>query len=173
MELFVFYSTVVFVVIVMIFVVWLVLIPHLFGAPFLRSGKKTRKVMFELAQVKPGELIADLGSGDGVFLIEAAHLGARAIGYEINPFLVAKSRLAIRQHKLEHLASVKKQNLWSADLSQVDVVMVFGIMHIMPQLYKKLQRELKPGARVISNTFTFPKWKPVREKENVRLYVKE
>lgn len=168
-----FYGTIILIVLVVFFVIRLVLIPQIFGAPFLRSSKKTRAIMFELADIKEDELVIDLGSGDGVILIEAAEKGARAIGYEINPFLVSRSRIAIKTNKLEDKVTVFKKSFWSADLSQADVIMLFGISHIMPQLYKKLQRELKPGARVISNTFTFPKWQPEKVSDNVKLYRKK
>ena len=114
----------------------------------------------------------DLGSGDGTLVMEAAKRGAVVTGYEINIFLVWKSRVKIRRKNIRN-ANIKHKSLWKADVSQADVILLFGIPHMMARLENKLMRELPKGARVVSFTFAFPNWQPVKEKDNVRLYVKE
>lgn len=171
MSNFIAYILLAFVVLVNILLVYLIIIPHILGAPFLRTKKSARQKMFEFADIKPGERIVDLGSGDGVFLFEAARRGAVAVGYEINPFLVTQTKTAAKSLGLSDKIEVYKQNFWQVDLSGFDVVFLFGISHIMSKLEKKLRAELKPGARVISYTFKFPKWQPVKEQDNVSLYI--
>lgn len=150
----------------------MLLIPMLVGAPFLRSDTATRKVMLACANITEGELVIDLGSGDGILVVESAKRGARAIGYEINPLLVARSKQLIKKSGLLD-ASIRQKSLWDADVSQADVILLFGISHIMPRLEKKLRAELKSGARVVSQTFFFPHWEPTRTEGRVRLYVQE
>jgi len=70
--------------------------------------------MLKLGQVSSKDTLIDLGSGDGRILIAAACLGAKAVGYEINPFLVWKSRRLIRQARLEKLAKVYWKSFWQA-----------------------------------------------------------
>lgn len=127
--------------------------------------------MLNLAAIKAGSQVVDLGSGDGILLIEAAKLGAQATGYEINPFLVAKSQISAKNQGLEDKVKIYKQSFWGADLSQFDIVLLFGITHIMPKLEKKLRHELKPGAIVVSYTFKFPHWPAEKVENNVYLYI--
>jgi len=148
------------------------LVPMLLGAPFVRTRKGGRKAMFELARIKTGELVVDLGSGDGQLLIEAAQKGAKCIGYEINPWLVYVSRSRVKKLGLQDKIKIIKKSLWRADVSQADVILLFGIVHIMPRLEKKLQAELRSGARVVSFTFSFPHWVAKNSRENVKLYLK-
>ncbi len=129
-----------------------------YGAPFLVSFQETVAQIITAAEIRPGEKLADLGSGDGRILIAAAKAGAEAHGYEINPILVFWSRLRIRKAGLSDRAKVHWKNFWFADLSGFDIVVVFGVTQIMPRLEKKLQKEFRSGARVISNIFQFPIW---------------
>lgn len=140
------------------------------GAPFLPTGKNFVAKMVTVAQVQPGDTFIDLGSGDGRVVLAAAKQGARAIGYEINPFLVWIARLRIRTNGLRDRAEIRWQSLWSADLRAANVVSIFGISGMMPRLEHKLDKELPEGARVVSYVFSLPTWKPVHHEEGVRLY---
>jgi cyclopropane fatty-acyl-phospholipid synthase-like methyltransferase len=141
------------------------------GAPFLPTTQAKVEQMILAAKILPGERLADIGSGDGRILIAAAKAGAIAHGYEINPFLIWWSRIKIRQAGLSDRAFVHWKNFWLQDLSEYDIITVFGITNIMPDLEKKLQKELQPGARVICNIFPFPNW-PRSENKEVYLYKK-
>ena len=87
--------------------------------------------------------------------------GALASGFENNPLLVWWARYKIRKAGLSDQANIFWKSYWQTDLSSYDVVVVFGITHIMARLESKLQAELRPGSLVISNIFRFPNWKPV------------
>ncbi|HEX9503161.1 MAG TPA: 50S ribosomal protein L11 methyltransferase [Patescibacteria group bacterium] len=128
------------------------------GAPFVPTDKLTLERMIMLAEIKPGEKLADLGSGDGRIIIAAAKAGAIAYGFEINPLLVLWSRYKIKKAGLADRAFVHWKSFWRVDFTPFDVVMLFGITGIMARLGQKLKAELKPGSRVISNIFKFPNW---------------
>ena len=129
--------------------------------------------MIELAKIKKGEKVYDLGSGDGRLVIMAAKKGARAIGFEINPFLVLISWVRILLAGVRKNAKIKWRNFWGQDISDADVVLLYLITQYMERMEKKLKAELKPGARVVSYTFKFPTWQhSFYDKENT-LYVYE
>ena len=142
------------------------------GAIFLPTYSRSVETMIRLAAVRPGIRAVDLGSGDGRIVIALAKAGARADGYEINPLLALWSRIKIKRAGLSSQAQIYTQNFWQADLSNYDVVMVFGMTHIMEKLEQKLQTELKPDAVVVSNIFQFPGWQKVRSENGVFVYKK-
>jgi 2-polyprenyl-3-methyl-5-hydroxy-6-metoxy-1,4-benzoquinol methylase len=128
------------------------------GAPFVPTHQRRVARMVELSGILPGQKSADLGSGDGRIVIAMARAGATAQGYEINPFLVWWSRWKIRRSGLQDQAFIHFGSFWGKNLSEFDVVTLFGTTHIMKGLERKLKKELKPGARVISYVFAFPTW---------------
>lgn len=141
------------------------------GAPYVPSGRKTIERMLDLATLKAGERMLDIGSGDGRIVIAAARRGTAAHGVELNPWLVWWSRLQARMWGLSSKAAFTCGNLWSFDTSDFDVVTVYGLSPIMRRLGEKLSRELKPGARVVSHGFRFPDWQAVQEVDGVYLYI--
>lgn len=140
------------------------------GGPFVPSSKHSVKAMVKLARIKKGQTIYDVGSGDGRVLFEAAKSGAKAIGIEINPYLVHYTN--IRAFLSPYRGSITAQwsNLWKADLRDADVVFVYLIPWKMDILAQKLKKELKPGSLVISNSFIFPGWTVVREDKAHHVY---
>jgi hypothetical protein len=142
------------------------------GAPFVITPKSKRDVILAFAEIHEGDVSVDIGSGNGNIVMSMAKAGAKAYGYEINLLLVMWSRLVILCRGLRGKAFIHWGNLWRADFSSYSVVTVYGISHIMSDLEKKLDAELQPGTRVISNTFRFPNWVPVKEKDGVILYIK-
>jgi cyclopropane fatty-acyl-phospholipid synthase-like methyltransferase len=144
----------------------------LFGAPFQPSSNKALRNMIELSNVKKGEKIADLGSGDGKIVIEFAKLGSEAHGFEINPILVWISRMRIKRLKLQDTAFIHQKNFFKQDFSGFDIITSFQFIHFMPELEDKLKKELKKEARVISNTWKFPNWKYKKRLGDVYLYIK-
>lgn len=140
------------------------------GAPYVPTTTAAADAMIRLANIKKGNTVVDLGSGDGKLLLLAARAGAsQAIGYEINPYLVLLSR--VRALAYRTVIRVSWRNFWRADLSNAGVVFVYLLPWRMETLGKKLRRELAPGALVVSNSFVFPNWRVVRQDEKQHIYV--
>lgn len=140
------------------------------GAPFVPTHGSRVARMVELSGIKPGQKAVDLGSGDGRIVIAMARAGAIAHGYEINPFLVWWSRYKIRREKLSDRAFIHLGSFWGKNLSEFDVVTLFGTTHIMKCLEKKLKKELRPGSRVVSYVFTFPSWEYIQKESAIFVY---
>ncbi len=156
------------------FTIWAVLyvLPFFFGAPYVTSSDHRTEKIIKLLNPKKNEKIVDLGSGNGHLLFEIAKTGAVAYGYEINPVLVWRTRLRARQLGLENKVRVYWKNFWNVNLSKFDAIVFYQITYVMPRLEKKLRKELKPGAKIVSNYFSFPTWKPAKKAEDVLLYIK-
>ncbi len=145
----------------------------LHGAPYANTYMERVEEMMQLSGVKKGERAVDIGSGDGRVVIALARRGAEAHGYEINPLLVLWSRYKIRRAGLSKQAYIHLQDMWRHDYSDFDLIVSCQITYMMGRLEKKLRREMKPGARVVSNYFRFPTWRPAKVKGYVYLYRQE
>jgi len=122
--------------------------------------------MLELAEVKPGELVYDLGCGDGrIIILAATEFGARAIGIEIRKDLVERCREKIRQLGLEDRVRVIHGDMFKIDIGDADVVTLYLLTSVNKMLRPKLEKELKHGARVVSHDFEITGWKPVKIEE--------
>ena len=141
------------------------------GAPFVPTGQEKVFRMLKLAALKKGETLVDLGSGDGRFVLLAAEKGARAIGVELNWVLVLWARLRIWAAGLGDVARIVRSNVLTYDLRGVDVVICYLSPEMNKKLQAKLERELKPGARVLTNTFSFKGWKASARDEKEKLFV--
>ena len=131
------------------------------AAPYVPTKGKDVRRMLELAAVKPGDRVYDLGAGDGRFIIAAALRGAQAVGYEIAllPYLVAWAWIKIRH--LSSRAHIKYRDFFNEDLSAADVIVCFLTPRAMNKLADKFSRELQPGTRIVSYAFSIPGWTPV------------
>jgi len=117
--------------------------------------------MLEAAHIKPGEMVYDLGSGDGRILITAAQkYHARAVGIEIDPDQCEKARLRIQSLGLEDRVKILHASALRVDLSPADVVTMYFLTSTNEKLKPNLEKCLKPGARVVSNQFPIHGWKP-------------
>lgn len=144
-----------------------------FGAPYVPIPKNGLDKMIEFADIKPGQKTVDLGSGDGRIIIALAKAGAIVHGYEINPLLVLWTMRKIKKEGLEGKAFVYLKSFWDVDLSSYDVVTLFGIRKIMGRLREKLDKELKPGAKIISFGFSFSGWQYLKKEQATFLYEKK
>jgi hypothetical protein len=115
--------------------------------------------MLDLAQVTPSDLVMDLGSGDGRTVITAAKRGTRAIGVEYNPDMVALSRRNAKQEGVSELATFMQADLFATDFSKATVVTMFLLPSINMKLGPKIL-EMRPGTRVVSNSFDMGDWRP-------------
>jgi cyclopropane fatty-acyl-phospholipid synthase-like methyltransferase len=132
-------------------------------APYVSSPARVVDRMLELANLKPGETLYDLGSGDGRVLIAAVEkYKVKAVGIEISPKLVARAESNIQKLGLEDQAHVVQGDLLDADLSGADVVTIYLATSLNEKLRPRLEKYLKPGARVISHDYAVPGWKPTR-----------
>src|SRR5450631_4858109 len=117
--------------------------------------------MLEAGHVKPGDMVYDLGSGDGRVVIAAAqHFGARAVGVELMPDLVLKARARILSLGLAERVSIVEGSALRVDLSPADVVTMWFLTNSNDRLRPNLEQHLKIGARVVSNEFPVRGWKP-------------
>lgn len=140
--------------------------------PFVTTSSDKVKTLIELADYQPGEKAVDLGCGDGRVVLELAKAGFTVHGYEIKPELVTRARQRIKAAGLDDRAFVHQQSFWDADLSGYDLIYIYGMKSIMGRLEKKLDEELTPGTKFISNIFRLPHWKVKKESDKLYLCIK-
>lgn len=116
--------------------------------------------MLEMAEVKPGEVLYDLGCGDGRIVVSAAKKGLKATGYDIDPQRVSESKENVRTNNVENLASIEQADIFTLDLSKADVITLYLLPRLNVQLIPQLEK-LKPGARIVSHAFDMEGIKPV------------
>jgi ribosomal protein L11 methylase PrmA len=122
--------------------------------------------MLELAQVKPGDVVYDLGSGDGRIVITAAQrFGARAVGVELDPELVARSRANAQRAGVADRVRFLQQDLFTADLGEATVVTLYLLPDVNLRLRPKLRKELRPGSRIVSHDYDLGDWIPDKTAE--------
>jgi SAM-dependent methyltransferase len=119
--------------------------------------------MLRLAEVKPADVIYDLGSGDGrIVLIAARQFDARGVGIEIEPRLVTESREAARRLKVEDRVEFIQRSFFDVDVSPATVVTLYLGQELNLRLRPKLLRELRRGSRIVSHEFDMGDWAPVK-----------
>ena len=122
------------------------------------------EAMLKLGDVKPGDVLYDLGSGDGRIPITAARqFGIRAVGIDIDPQLIAESQANAKEAGVERLVSFRNEDLFTADIKEASVVTLFLHDSLNEKLRPKLLAELKPGTRIVSHAFRMGDWKPQQE----------
>jgi cyclopropane fatty-acyl-phospholipid synthase-like methyltransferase len=130
-------------------------------APFVQTPLEVAKKMLELAQIKSGESLYDLGCGDGRLIILAAKdIGAKSTGIELREDLVERARTEIKRLNLEDKVKVIHGNFFDVPVTDANVVTLYLTSSANERLRPKLEAELKPGSRVISHDFKVPGWKP-------------
>jgi SAM-dependent methyltransferase len=133
------------------------------SAPDVRTPYPTVRALLELANVTSKDVVYDLGSGDGRIVITAAReLGARGVGVEIDPALVAKSRATARRLGLAERVRFVEQDLFQTDLGEATVVTLYLSADLNRRLRPKLLAELEPGSRIVSHDFDMGDWPPER-----------
>lgn len=141
-----------------------------YGAPFVPMEAEVVEGVMRIAEVKPGEIFYDLGSGDGRLVIAAALRGARACGVEIDPLRALYSRFWIWLLRLGKNARIIRSNFFDVDLSGADIVCLYLLQETNEKIQSKLEKELRPGARIVSVAFTFPGWMPEKIDPNGTVY---
>jgi len=128
--------------------------------PFVPTPQEVVDKMIELAGVKAGDVVYDLGSGDGRIVITAAKKGARAVGFDVDGDLVKESRENIRKAGVEERAEIRQQDILTVDLSGASVVTMYLLPDVNLKLRPNVLSQMKPGSRVVSHAFDMGDWKP-------------
>lgn len=132
--------------------------------PYVPTTERAVEAMLELAKVTKNDVVYDLGCGDGRIVVTAAKkYGARGVGIDINPERIAEARENAKKNGVEHLVKFIEGDLFEADIREATVVTLFLLSSVNLKLRPKLLAELRPGARVVSNTFDMGDWKPDKE----------
>ena len=150
------------------------------GSPLTRAAdapaKKTREPdvifvptplvvvdkMLEMAGVKKGDLVYDLGCGDGRIVVAAAKkYGCQGVGYDIDPQRIKESKARVKKNKVESLVSIRQEDIFTLDLSKANVVTLYLLPELNVRLIPQLEK-LKPGSRIVSHDFDMEGVKPDR-----------
>ncbi len=132
--------------------------------PYVPTTEEAVQAMLKLANVKSTDTVYDLGCGDGRIVVAAAKsFGAHGVGIDINPVRIQEANENARKAGVEKLVRFEENDLFEADIHEATVVTLFLLSDINLKLRPKLLRDLKPGTRVVSNTFTMGDWKPEKE----------
>jgi SAM-dependent methyltransferase len=132
------------------------------GAPWVPSRRDDTQRFLVFADIKKGDIVYDLGSGDGRIIIAAARAGADAHGYELSllPYLISQIRRFFSNDRARIHFHFK--NFWRIDLRRADLVYLFLTPPAYAKLKIKFEKELKPGARVVSYVWPIEGWNPER-----------
>jgi SAM-dependent methyltransferase len=126
---------------------------------FVATPPEVVDAMLTAAAVTSSDVVYDLGSGDGRIVIAAAKkFGARGVGIEINPQLVAESNASARGAGVSHLVQFIQGDLFAADISAATVVVLYLSPSLNERIKPRLLRELRPGARVLSHVYDMLGW---------------
>jgi precorrin-6B methylase 2 len=132
--------------------------------PYVPTTEEAVRAMLRLADVKKTDIVYDLGCGDGRIVIAAANAaGAHGVGIDINPVRIKEAKENARKAGVENLVRFEEKDLFEADIHEASVVTLFLLSSVNLKLRPKLLKELKPGTRIVSNTFDMGDWKPLKE----------
>jgi predicted RNA methylase len=132
-------------------------------APYVGTPLRVMDRMLELANIKPGDTVFDLGCGDGRIVVAAAlRYKAKAVGVEISPKLASQATSAINKAGLNGRARIIQGDVLEADLTGADVVTIYLGTSLNAQLRPRLEKYLRAGARVVSHDYAVPGWKPTK-----------
>lgn len=135
-------------------------------APYVETPPEVVIAMLKAAQVKPNDVVYDLGCGDGRIVIAAAQkFGARGVGVDLYPGHVAEARRKAREAGVPCRVEFRQQDLFDTELAPATVVTLYLLPEANLDLRAKLLRELKPGTRIVSHAFDFGDWKPDKQFE--------
>jgi 16S rRNA A1518/A1519 N6-dimethyltransferase RsmA/KsgA/DIM1 with predicted DNA glycosylase/AP lyase activity len=140
----------------------------LFGAPYLPTLKKQIDTAFELLDLKKGQTLIELGSGDGRILYEAGKKGIKAVGYELNPILVLYSK--IKTWKYRDNVKVVWGNYWTKDWPKADGIFVFLLDRYMLKLNNKIIQKYDQPIKLVSFAFKIPGKKIIDSRQGLFLY---
>ena len=133
---------------------------------FVPTPQEVVDEMLKVAKVGKGDVLYDLGSGDGRIPVTAAkRFGIRAVGIDIDPDRVQEAKENARKNGVEKLVSFRNEDLFQTNFSEATVVTLYLLPDLNVKLRPRLLKELKPGTRIVSHQFDMGDWKPERKIE--------
>ncbi len=146
--------------------------PAAYGLPLVATGPERIRKALKLANLRPDEVIYDLGAGDGrVLLMAAREFGARAVGIEIGPVQAARSSLRVTASGFGERIQVRCANFYKVGLQPADVVFVYATSREALKLAPYLEQQMKKGSRLVSVSADFPGWEPSAMDERDLIFV--
>jgi precorrin-6B methylase 2 len=131
--------------------------------PYVPTPQVVVDKMLEVADVKPGDVLYDLGSGDGRIVVTAAQrFGVRGVGIDINPERIQEAEANAKKAGVQKLTEFREEDLFKADIGKATVVTMYLLPSVNNRLKPKLLRDLKPGTRIVSHAFDIEGWEPER-----------
>ncbi len=139
------------------------------ASPYLSTPQEVIEAMLRLAEVKPDEKVYDLGCGDARILVWAVKkFGARGVGVELDAEVFALARENVRKNGLEQRITLVRGDMFKADIRDADVVALYLLPEALARLRVVLERQLRPGARVVTHDFGIAGWQAVRQEKLAR-----
>ena len=133
------------------------------SVPFVPTPLEVIRELLRMADLKPGETVLDLGCGDGrVLVVAAKDFGANAIGIEMRTDLINKAVQNIMREGVSDKVLIIQGNFFELQLPPADVVFMYLLTSVNERLRPKLERETKPGTRIVSHDFEIVGWKPAK-----------
>jgi len=133
---------------------------------FVPTPQEVVEEMLRLADVKKGDVLYDLGSGDGRIAVTAAKkYGVRAVGIDIDPQRIREANENARRNGVTDLVKFRQEDLFKADFREATVVTLYLLPDLNVKLRPRLWKELKPGTRIVSHQFEMGDWKPEKTVE--------
>ncbi len=134
---------------------------------FVPTPQEVVEDMLRLANVRKGDVLYDLGSGDGRIPVTAARLyGVRGVGIDIDPERIREAQENAKRNGVESLVKFRQQDLFEADFREATVVTLYLLPDLNLKLRPRLLDELRPGTRIVSHQFDMGDWKPAKKLES-------
>ncbi len=129
---------------------------------FVPTPQSVVDKMLEMAEVKKGDIVYDLGCGDGRIVVTAAKkFGVKAYGFDIDPERIKESLANVKSNKVEHLVTIRQADIFTLDLREANVVTLYLLPELNVKLMPQLEK-LKPGSRIVSHDFDMRGAKPLQ-----------
>jgi 2-polyprenyl-3-methyl-5-hydroxy-6-metoxy-1,4-benzoquinol methylase len=133
------------------------------NAPYVTTPRPVVDAMLKLAGTRKSDVVYDLGCGDGRIVIAAAkQYGARGVGVDIDPERIQEARANAKREGVESLVRFSAQDVFDMDFREATVVTMYLLPNMHRKLSPKLQKDLRPGARIVTHTFDLGEWKPLQ-----------
>jgi precorrin-6B methylase 2 len=160
-----------FILLFMIGLLW-ILVPAFYGLPSVPTKEERIRTALKLVNLQPTEILYDLGAGDGrVLLIAAGEFSAQAVGIEIGPIQCALIWLRSVTSGFGNHIQIKWGNYLKTDLSQADVVFLYATSKEVLKVASYLEKQMKPGSRLVSISADFPEWEPTTMNDRELIFV--